>query len=277
MKKYVVKPGDSLYQISQKTGVRIPLLMAANPQIQDPNQLMPGTTMVIPELGKPAKTGATQTTKPHKVPVSMASAKSKVPAAPYFGFVWPHQVQPGETWDGIASQYGVSPAHLQQVNPGLSQDLVPGSTVYVPTIPGAMPAPGMPTQPQMPAGGGMGSYGSPYPQMPSYPQQMGGMNMQDLYGMMPQGAPMTQEDVYGPHTHQPYRQEPEVRQDASSNGWYVGEQGFRDVFSDQDESMWRGEQGTSETRSVAKDEETLPTTDDDGWSSTFSIRLDEGQ
>nr|WP_237699905.1 LysM domain-containing protein [Alicyclobacillus acidocaldarius] len=52
MKKYVVKPGESLYQISRKTGVRLPLILAANPQIKNANDITPGMTIIIPELGK---------------------------------------------------------------------------------------------------------------------------------------------------------------------------------------------------------------------------------
>ena len=52
MKKYIVREGDTMWEISKATGVRLNLLMAANPQVKDPNQLRPGSLIVVPELGK---------------------------------------------------------------------------------------------------------------------------------------------------------------------------------------------------------------------------------
>src|SRR5579875_2406196 len=93
LKKYVIRPGDTLYQISKRTGIRLPLLLASNPQITNPNQLVPGTTIVIPELGKPVShTPKAASTVPGK-PSTTASApktgvkKSHIPQ--YFGFVFP--------------------------------------------------------------------------------------------------------------------------------------------------------------------------------------------
>ncbi|GMA56298.1 hypothetical protein GCM10025858_08010 [Alicyclobacillus sacchari] len=120
MKKYVVKPGESLYQISRKTGVRLPLLLAANPQIQNANDIVPGMTIVIPELGKPVKSG-----KAKKSATAKATKQTK--AKPYFGFVWPHHVQAGETWTEIAARYGTSVAQLEHLNPTFAgQPLQPG-------------------------------------------------------------------------------------------------------------------------------------------------------
>ncbi|MFB5192083.1 LysM peptidoglycan-binding domain-containing protein [Alicyclobacillus fastidiosus] len=164
MKKYVIQPGDTLYQISQRTGVRVPLLLASNPQIQNPGQLMVGTTIVIPELGKPAKSKAGKST---------SSQREKVP--PYFGFVWPHQVAEGDTWDAIAKKYGVKLEQLHHVNPEAAEvgQLTVGHVVYVPTaalkLPnrseakgaphGAMQYPGTPMMPFE----GPGVYAYPYP------------------------------------------------------------------------------------------------------------------
>ncbi|GMA59821.1 LysM peptidoglycan-binding domain-containing protein [Alicyclobacillus fastidiosus] len=163
MKKYVIQPGDTLYHISQRTGVRVPLLLASNPQLQNPGQLMVGTTIVIPELGKPAKSKAAK---------SSSGKRVKVP--PYFGFVWPHQVAEGDTWDAIAQKYGVKLEQLHHVNPEAAQagQLTVGHVVYVPTaalkLPnrsegtgapaGAMQYPGTP---MIPLDGG--PYGYPYP------------------------------------------------------------------------------------------------------------------
>lgn len=44
---YVVRPGDTLYRISFRTGVPLPALLAANPHV-DPRYLRPGMTLRLP-------------------------------------------------------------------------------------------------------------------------------------------------------------------------------------------------------------------------------------
>jgi LysM repeat protein len=230
MKKYVVREGDTMWSIAEANGIRPKLLMASNPQVRNPNQLKPGTVIIIPELTKgtghgkgtigsvhpqatpvapsdalgaggtmstgkatgamavpgasghgtvghgaaghgaaghgmeyatgstapgvsstdpasgpagtdmydpmhtgsqpgaamPAEPGATGT-----VPPAQPGASSKMP--PFFGFVWPHAVQPGETWYTIQQKYKVQMQHLLQMNPGLAnRPLRPGDLLYVP-------------------------------------------------------------------------------------------------------------------------------------------------
>ena len=43
-----VSRGDTLYSIARRYGVSLPRLIAANPQIADPNRIYPGQTVVIP-------------------------------------------------------------------------------------------------------------------------------------------------------------------------------------------------------------------------------------
>lgn len=45
---YTVKPGDSLFSIAQRFGVPLPALIAANPQIPNPNLIFPGQVICIP-------------------------------------------------------------------------------------------------------------------------------------------------------------------------------------------------------------------------------------
>ena len=207
MKKYIVREGDTMWEISQATGVRLNLLLAANPQIHDPNQLQPGSLLVIPELGKQAGVGPGANPQPFAMPHSQTPATPAPMPQPqsapmgmpqmapqdaghpaYFGFVWPHVVTPGETWDRIAAQYGVAVAQLRRMNPELSQrPLQAGQLVYVPS-PGTPPsAQGMPTQ------------GMPVPGMPA----QGGMAQVPLAPQVPQ-APAAPSEGVGPHTHNPY-------------------------------------------------------------------------
>jgi len=196
MKKYIVREGDTMWEISQATGVRLNLLLAANPQVQDPNQLQPGSLLVIPELGKQATAGhgatpqpfamphaqpptvpspmpptkpvPSVTSQPQSAPMGTANAPQQVTGHPaYFGFVWPHVVTSGETWDRIAAQYGVPVAQLQRMNPELSQrNLQAGQLIYVPS--------------------------------PATPPPATGLSS-------PGGLPPVPSNEVGPHTHNPYR------------------------------------------------------------------------
>ena len=47
-----VRPGDTLYSIARRNGVSLPRLIAANPQVTDPNRIYPGQTVVIPADGR---------------------------------------------------------------------------------------------------------------------------------------------------------------------------------------------------------------------------------
>lgn len=46
--QYMVKAGDSMWRIAKRTGVSLADLVAANPQIADPNKIMPGQVVNIP-------------------------------------------------------------------------------------------------------------------------------------------------------------------------------------------------------------------------------------
>lgn len=234
MKKYVVKPGDTLYNISQKTGVRIPLLLASNPQIQNPSQLMSGMSIVIPELGKKAKGPATSD-------ALTSTPKAKVPSAPamspYFGFVWPHQIAPSDTWDTLSKKYGVSIEQLHHLNPDLAgvQTLQPGRIVYVPTPAYQVPAGQF--------GQTAGAKASPV----TPPVQTGEAN-------------------YGAHTHNPYRAP--VPRTSTPSGYAAGKPGW--YVSDESSSFLSD-------GDMRGDDFSVPDTDDDGWSETLTVRIDNGK
>lgn len=170
MKKYIVQDGDSMWKISKATGVRLNLLMAANPQVRDPNQLQPGMVLSIPELGKdksttppttvggtPSSAGAAAPKTPSPAQQTPAPTAGEVPhgvsgmgpvsgemptapgTVPYFGFVWPHVVKQGETWHSIADLYHVPVENLKRMNPRQSTQLSPGDIVYVPGTAGQVP------------------------------------------------------------------------------------------------------------------------------------------
>ena len=296
MKKYIVREGDTMWEISKATGVRLNLLLAANPQVTDPNQLQPGSLIVIPELGKDKLTSqSTQGTQASSQPASAVSGplthKSSVPpthAAPgmplppsaagglvpqptkpatsaqpphagatgyagsgqlggpvgpvgpttaqplkeyYFGFVWPHVVQQGETWESISRAYRVPVAQLKQMNPVLEHTaLRPGSIVYVPSV----TKPKVPSTKAAPKGSYQEPAGAPeagYPAVPGaypapeagYPAAPGAYPVPPHTGYPARGQPPMMEPGQtfppappafpgspmpgypGPHTHNPYR------------------------------------------------------------------------
>ena len=56
-KPYVVKPGDTMYSIAKYFNVPLDMLIAANPQVTNPDLIYPGQVIMIPTLdnanGKP--------------------------------------------------------------------------------------------------------------------------------------------------------------------------------------------------------------------------------
>ncbi len=50
MISYIVQPGDSLWKIARSYHITLDELIAANPQIQDPNQIQSGETIYIPKV-----------------------------------------------------------------------------------------------------------------------------------------------------------------------------------------------------------------------------------
>src|SRR3990167_9971089 len=63
MSTYTIKSGDTLSQIAAKQGTTVTKLMAANPQIKDPNKIYAGASLTVPT------TTTTKTTTPTVTPV----------------------------------------------------------------------------------------------------------------------------------------------------------------------------------------------------------------
>jgi spore coat assembly protein SafA len=101
---YTVRSGDTLSGIAQRNGVSFSSLIAANPQISNPNLIYVGQTVHLP--------GGSQGGNP----------------------VSNHTVQRGETLSGIAAQNGVSLAALIGANPQISNPnlIYPGQVIHIP-------------------------------------------------------------------------------------------------------------------------------------------------
>ncbi|MGE5507892.1 MAG: LysM peptidoglycan-binding domain-containing protein [Chitinophagales bacterium] len=122
---HVVKPGDTIFGLANFYGILASRIIAANPQVPDPNVLSPGQTLCIPT---PA-IGAPSTPPPPPACVGGTLVT----------------VQPGESMGVIANRYGVGLQALIAANPQVPDPrfILPGQQLCVPGVtPG--PAPGCP-------------------------------------------------------------------------------------------------------------------------------------
>ncbi len=102
--KYQVVAGDWLWQIARCYGADPNKVIEANPQIADPAQISPNTTVTVPNIG----------------------SAGKIYGPPC---VTTHTVQSGDTWNSIALKYNADLTVLQMVN---SNTLANGSVIKVP-------------------------------------------------------------------------------------------------------------------------------------------------
>ncbi len=108
---YTVKPGDTLYNIAQRFGFTLGQLLAANPQITNPDAISIGQRINIP--------GA-----PPTIPPPMEENI--------------YEVQPGDSLFLIARRFNTSVDELLRLNPGINPDLIyPGQELKVPLAPPA--------------------------------------------------------------------------------------------------------------------------------------------
>ncbi|WJM07231.1 LysM peptidoglycan-binding domain-containing protein [Paenibacillus sp. PK1-4R] len=109
MKIHMVKKGDTLYLLSQKYNVALDKLIAANPQITNPDKLDIGMKIKIP--AEPV------TPKPE-------------------GVLHSHKVQQGDSLWKLAQAWGVPLKDMINANPQLKNPnaLLVGETVYIPSM-----------------------------------------------------------------------------------------------------------------------------------------------
>lgn len=113
---YTVQPGDTLFFIGQRFGVSVNAMIAANPQIPDPNLIFPGQVVCVPTAPAP-------------------------PPPPPFCSGFLYTVQPGDTLFFIAQRFGVSLQALIAANPQITNPslIFPGQVICIPGVP---PVPG---------------------------------------------------------------------------------------------------------------------------------------
>ncbi|WP_343812756.1 LysM peptidoglycan-binding domain-containing protein, partial [Virgibacillus siamensis] len=142
MEIYVVKSGDNLWLIAQRFGVDINQISLAN-ELNNPNQLVVGQSLVIPEPGREyvVQSGDTLVRIASMFDVSvqkLAEANNITSGVIYVGQMlelpyFMHTVNLGETIWSIAQRYGSSVDTILQANdiaePGL---IYPGQSIRIP-------------------------------------------------------------------------------------------------------------------------------------------------
>lgn len=113
---YTILPGDTMWQIASRYGIRLNDLMNANPQISDPSIIFAGQTINIPNSNSSTYT-----------------------------------IEPGDTVWSIAKKHGVGLSNLMKANPQITNSslIFPGQTINIPTD---LTTPSTPTAPTSPSG-----------------------------------------------------------------------------------------------------------------------------
>ncbi len=175
---YTVQRGDTMFTIAQMFGVPLNELLAANPQVSDPNRLFPGQNICVPRVTPPGpcppgtfaytvQPGDSMWLIAQRYGVSLDALiranpqipdpsrispgqivcvpGSAPPPGPCPAGTWPYTVKQGDSMWLIAQRYGVSLDALIRANPQISNpnNIKPGQIVCVPTgspTPGPCPA-----------------------------------------------------------------------------------------------------------------------------------------
>lgn len=115
---YRIQPGETLATIAQRFGVSVSAILAANPQIVNPNQIFVNQLICIPVGAPPPPT----------------------PPCPDGRL---YTVQPGDTLFSIAQRFGVSVAEILAANPQIVNPdvLEVGQVICIPRRPAPPPPP----------------------------------------------------------------------------------------------------------------------------------------
>ncbi|HEY8552885.1 MAG TPA: LysM peptidoglycan-binding domain-containing protein [Thermaerobacter sp.] len=159
-----VQPGDTLFLLAQRYGVPLAAVILANPQLGDPDRLVPGEWICIPSAPPGCPGGHLVVVRPDdtlfaiaqrfRVPLEAVIAANPqladpdriepgqivcVPRSPGRCQGVPYVVQPGDTLLAIAQRFGVDLQALIAANSQITNPdrIWPGEVVCVPKAPDA--------------------------------------------------------------------------------------------------------------------------------------------
>jgi len=120
MLTHIVQKGESLWQIANRYQISLDALIAANPQFSDPNYIMPGQQVNIPQWWQPELPDADDDDLPN---CCNSSARPCI-----------YTAARGDTLAGISSAWEVPLPALHYYNPGIKADaeLAGGERIIIP-------------------------------------------------------------------------------------------------------------------------------------------------
>ncbi|MBL0387493.1 LysM peptidoglycan-binding domain-containing protein [Tumebacillus sp. ITR2] len=156
MKVYSVQKGDSMWKISKMWSIPLDQLIAANPQIANPDQIDVGMQINIPGTGmSPGEPEVTPTPdatdeggavpaptaelpEPAPAPTPAPAEPQAYPSVPKWEGLWKYVVKHGDDVLKIAKQVGVTIEMLKAANPQLAHTLhldkiYPGQVLNIPS------------------------------------------------------------------------------------------------------------------------------------------------
>lgn len=127
---YVVRSGDYLGRIAERSGVKMGRIRELNPGV-DWDRLPIGTKVSLPFRAAQALTARPEERREEVTGAGYAAKPTPAPVAATEGRVI-HRVEPGETLWGLARAYGVTVGALRQANDLAGEVIRPGQSLQVP-------------------------------------------------------------------------------------------------------------------------------------------------
>jgi LysM repeat protein len=130
---YAVQPGDTLTRIAQRFGTTVQAILAANPQITNPNLIYVGQVIRIPGTGEVTPTPTTTT------PTPTPTTSTPTPSGETTTYV----AQAGDTLTRIAERFGTTVQAILAVNPQITNPnlIYVGQVIRVPSTGEVTPTP----------------------------------------------------------------------------------------------------------------------------------------
>ncbi|MFN2228258.1 MAG: LysM peptidoglycan-binding domain-containing protein [Anaerolineae bacterium] len=144
---YVVQPGDTLTRIAQRFGTTVQAILAANPQITNPNLIYVGQVIEIPGgqavTPTPTPTTTPVTPTPTPTPTTTTPTPTPTPTSTPSGTTTTYVVQPGDTLTRIAQRFGTTVQALLAANPQITNPnlIYAGQVIEIPGGQAVTPTP----------------------------------------------------------------------------------------------------------------------------------------